>query len=207
MTSRETQLALRALLRAKTHIQRSTLARLPTAQAEALRSPLDLGRLALQPLGRCPVALLAFLASHPRGHIVINPQRHGYWPGPQPVGRRRLDGVAWLSARRLLAEPELATPIAHLIDHLLGSDGEPEAAWLSDGSGRNAAWQEVGQRVQRQFALGYGPDDVSADPHAYFAWGLRGYLADHQALSVADPGLERLLRTTVFDPLFWQRAA
>jgi hypothetical protein len=205
MASPEVNTALRALLREKIHIQRGAVARLPTAQAERLRSPLDLGRLAIKPLARSPAALLQFWAAHPRGHVVIGPQRHGYQPGVQPVGRKQIEGVAWLAARRLLAEPGLAASIAHLLDHLLGSDGEPEAGWLSDGVGRTAAWQEVGRRLQRQFNLRYGPPEAAPDPRAYFAWGLASYLADHQALNAADPGLERLLRTTLFDPAFWRQ--
>lgn len=205
MTSPEAYTALRGLLRTKTHIQRGAVARLPTAQAEQLRSPLDLGRLALKPLERCPAALLQFWMEHPRGHLVIGPQRHGYQPGMQTVGRAQLDGVAWVAARRLLAEPGLAAPIAELLDHLLGSDGEPAGPWLSDGGGHSPAWQEVGRRLLRQFKLGYGPEETAADPHVYFAWGLRSYLADPQALNTVDPGLERLLRATVCSIDFWAR--
>ncbi len=188
------------------HVQPGTIARLSTQQAARLRSPLDLGRLLLAPLDRAPVELLHFWAGHPRGHALINPLRHGYAPGVQPVGRRAFDGVAWVSAKRLLAEPGLASPLAGLLDHLLGSDGEPGGPSLSDGAGRSAAWMEVGQRLQRQFSLGYAPPEAAATADRYFAWGLHAFLADAPGLSVADPGLERLLRTTLFDSTFWQRS-
>ena len=206
MTTREHHLLLRALLRDKTYVRPGTLARLPTAQAQGLRSPLDLGRQLLAPLGRCPLSLLQFWARHPRGYVAINPQRHEYRPGRQPVGRRQLDGVAWVSARSLLADPRLAEPVVHLLDHLLGSDGEPGSPRLSDGAGRSAAWTEVAGRLLRQFRLGYAPDGVADDPARYFAWGVRGYLAGRQDLNTADPGLERLLHTTLFDAGFWERA-
>jgi hypothetical protein len=205
MSTPETDAALRALLREKVHIQPGTLARLPTHQAARLRGPLDLGRLLLAPLDRAPVELLRFWVGHPRGHAVINPLRHSYAPGLQPVGRRELDGVAWISARHLLAEPGLAGPLAGLLDHLLGSDGEPGGPNLSDGAGRSAAWAEVGHRLLRQFSLGYAPPEAAATADRYFAWGLRAFLADAPGLGVADPGLERLLRTTLFDSMFWQR--
>jgi hypothetical protein len=165
-----------------------------------------LGRLLLAPLDRAPVELLRFWAGHRRGHAVINPLRHGYAPGVQPVGRRELDGVAWVSARRLLAEPGLAGPLAGLLDHLLGSDGEPGGPSLSDGAGRSAAWTEVGHRLQRQFSLGYAPPEAAATADRYFAWGLRAFLADAPGLGVVVPGVERLLRTTLFDSTFWQRS-
>lgn len=207
MSTPEVTAVLRALLRDKVHIQPGTLARLPTSEAARLRSPLDLGRLLLAPLHRAPLELLRFWAGHARGHAVVTPLRHAYAPGIQPVGRRQYDGVAWVAAQRLLADPGLAGPLAGLLDHLLGSDGQPDGPRLSDGAGRNAAWMEVGQRLQRQFNLGYAPPVIAAAPDRYFAWGLRAFLADTAGLSAVDPGLERLLRTTLFDSKFWQGSA
>ena len=194
---------LQALLRDKVHIRPDALAQLPSAQADRLSSPLALGRLLLRPLENCPAGLLCFWRWHPRGHAVIGPRQHGYQPGPQVVGRQHLDGVAWISPRRLLAEPGLAPPLADLFDHLLGSDGQPGGGRLSEGSGRDPTWQDVAARLQRQFSLGYGPDAAADDPGLYFVWGLRLYLADRQALNVADPGLERLLDSPLFSPEFW----
>ncbi len=206
MSRSETHTLLRGLLREKVHIQRGTLARLPSQQAARLRSPLDLGRLLLAPLDGAPAELLRFWLDHPRGHAVVNPLRHGYVPGVQAVGRRQRDGVAWITAARLLAQPGLAEPLAALLDHLLGSDGQPDGPRLSEGAGRSAAWAEVGQRLQRQFNLGYAPPEAAVSSDRYFAWGIRTYLADPSGLTVADPGLERLLRTTLFDSRFWQRS-
>lgn len=203
MTSPETQAALDMLLRDKLHVRPGALARLPSSQTGQLNGPLALARLLMQPLRSCPAPFVSFWATHPAGHAVIDPQRHGYQPGRQAVGRRVLEGVAWVSARRLLAEPGLALPVAHLLDHLLGSDGQPGGVWLSDGAGRTPAWAEIGWRLQRQFSLGYAPAEARADAHAYFAWGLRAYLADRQALNAADPGLERLLAGSLFEQRFW----
>lgn len=206
MTSADADALLRTLLRQKVHIRPNTVARLPGSQSQRLRSPLDLGRLALRPLRAAPVPLLQLWAKHARGHVAISPHRHGYVAGAQVVGRYSLDGVAWVSAQSLLHDPLLAWPLAALLDHLLGCDGDPAGSWLSDGSGRTAHWQPVGQRLRRQFELGYGPPGATADPRAYFAWGLRSYLSDRRSLSVADPGLERILATTVFDVHFWRQA-
>lgn len=197
--------ALRSLLRNKVSVRPGTLSRLSSAQAERLGSPLELSRLLLQPLASCPLALLRFWDNHPRGHAVIEPREHGYRPGLQPVGRRRLDGVAWVAAPQLLAQPGLAGPVAALLDHLLGSDGQPDEPWLSDGGGRNALWQEVGRRLQRQYQLGYAPLEAAPTPQAYFAWGLRRYLLDRRSLNIVDPGLERLLASTLFEARFWSR--
>lgn len=206
MSTPETDAALRTLLHHKVHIRPRTLAALPTAQSQRLRSPLDLGRLLLLPLASVPAELPAFWARHPRGHAVVGNHPQRYQAGSQQVGRQVLDGVAWVPAASLLASPSLAAPVANLLDHLLGCDGEPDGDWLSDGSGRSPLWQQVGQRLQRQFHLGYAPDAARCDPHAYFAWGLAAYLGDRLALSVADPGLERLLTTTLFSASFWRRS-
>lgn len=205
MNTPQNQPALRALLREKVHVQPGTLARLPSSQAARLRSPLELGRLALTPLGRAPLELLEFWRAHSRGHLVINPLRHEYLAGVQPVGRSACDAVAWIAAHRLLAEPGLAEPLASLLDHLLGSDGQPDGLRLSDGGGRTPAWADVGQRLRRQFSLGYAPPEAAESPVAYFTWGLRGYLAAAPDLTIADPGLERLLRSSLFDSQFWRR--
>jgi hypothetical protein len=197
---------VRALLRDKVHVLPNTLARLPTQQTEHLRSPLDLGRRLLEPLGPCPEAFLRFWQEHPRGHAVIGMDHHGYQPGPQTVGRHEFDAVAWVSAVRLLSQPSLAEPLAHLLDHLLGSDGQPDDLWLSDGAGRSPLWSDVARRLQQQASLGYAPSEVRGDTHSYFSWGLRTYLRDRQALNTVDPGLERLLATTVFSSDFWRTA-
>ena len=206
MSPLEHSAVLRALLRDKVHVLPNTVARLPTHQAHSLRSPMDLARLLLRPLASSPDALLRFWLDHPRGHAAIGPYRHGYQPGTQAVGRRQCDAVAWVSARQLLDQPGLADPLAHLLDHLLGSDGQAEGPWLSDGAGRTSLWSEVAHRLQRQASLGYALPEAGAEAHSYFAWGLRTYLLDRQSLNTADPGLERLLATTVFSDDFWRAA-
>ena len=206
MTLPDPDFVQRALLRDKIHVRPETLARLPTAQSARLRSPLDLARILLQPLQRAPLAMLDWWRLHPRGHVVIGPVETGYVPGPQPVGRRTLDCVAWVTATEMLSGEDLPVAVANLFDHLLGSDGEPGGLWLSDGGGRNAAWLEVGERVQRQFVLGYAPEPAGRASRSYLAWGIRMFLTQRQVLNHTDPGLERLLATTLFDPVFWQRA-
>lgn len=198
---------MRALLREKVHVQSNVLARLPSTEAAALHSPLDLGRFLLTPLTAAPPDLLRFWSEHPRGHVVIAATQHGYTAGWQQAGRQRYEAVAWVAARRLLHEPGLAAPLAALFDHLLGSDAATDGPRLSEGAGRNTSWGEVGQALAQQAALGYAPSSVAATPSAYFAWGLAAYLQDARALSVQDPGLERLLRTTVFSATFWQHSA
>ncbi len=54
------------------------------------------------------------------------------------------------------------------------------------------------------FALGYGFDaEACRDVRSYFARSLALYLHDRHTLNVADPRMERLLRTTLFADAFW----
>ena len=206
MTLPDRDFVLRALLRDKIHVRPETLARLPSADSARLRSPLDLARKLLQPMERAPLAMLDWWRLHPRGHAVIGPVDAAYATGPQAVGRRTLDCVAWVSARDLLADDQLPAAVVNLFDHLLGSNGDPDGLWLSDGAGLNQLWQSAGARIQRQFALGYAPEPLNHHPHDYLAWGMSAFLSHRQQLNTTDPGLERLLATTLFDAAFWQRA-
>lgn len=190
--------ALRALLADKLHA-------FPDARG---RAPGVLLRALMQQIHPLPVVLLHWWAAHPRGHVVITTDARGYVPGPQIAGAYALDGVVWVAADTLLAgETDSLAAIAHLLDHLLGCNGEAEGAWLSAGGGITPAWRETGARLRDLFALGYGPTaETRADPRAYFAWGFVLSLREPRALNVADPRLERLLRTTLLDDDFWRRA-
>ncbi|MER2599733.1 MAG: hypothetical protein ABTQ73_09445 [Caldilineales bacterium] len=202
MNTTDIQPVLRALLRDKVHVQRGLTARLPSRQADYLHSPLDLARLALMPLQTAPVALLTFWLTLPRGHVLINATEQDYQPGTVHFGRNQYQAAAMLKADALLRGEGLALPLATLFDHLLGSTGTAQGEWLSAGAGCTPAWQAVGQALQRQHALGYAPPEVAGKTAAYFAWGLRLALANPQTLSATDPGLARLLRTTVLDAHF-----
>lgn len=194
-SGRERDAALRALLANKFH----TLPDVRSLSSGTLLKNL-VGQ--VRPL---PGGLLGWWATHPRGHVVVTGEARGYVPGPQEAGAYALHGVAWLSAGDLLADSlRPLDAIVQLLDHLLGSDGEADGQWLSEGGGINMRWREVGKRLTELFALGYGPtDQVRADPHAYFAWGFALSLRDARALNTTDPRMERLLRTTVLSDTFW----
>ncbi|MEM4724162.1 MAG: hypothetical protein QXP01_04050, partial [Candidatus Hadarchaeum sp.] len=72
------------------------------------------------------------------------------------------------------------------------------------GGGVNDALQKVGAGIAELFRLGYGFDaEACRDVRSYFARSLALYLHDRRALNVADPRMERLLRTTLFADAFW----
>ena len=59
--------------------------------------------------------------------------------------------------------------------------------------------------MRELFPLGYGFDKAACrEAQSYFARSVALYLHDRRALNVADPQIERLLRTTVFSGAFWR---
>jgi len=156
----------------------------------------------LQPL---PEGLVRFWLKQPGGHVVITHLPSRYDAGEHLLKRLVLRNVAHIAVSDLALDSlEALVPAGYLLDHLLGSAGAEGGLWLSDGGGVNPALREVGARVVELFPLGYGFDEAACtDPHAYFARSLALYLHDRRALNVADPLMERLLRSTLLSDAFW----
>ena len=195
---------VRALARAKLHVQPGGLAKVPAATRESFHgswAPVNALVRQLRPLS---TGLLRFWAEQERGHVHIGPLDGGYVPGAQTCGQRTLDGVAHVSLVDLaVGSSRPLTLVGHLLDHLLGCYGEPGGQWLSDGGGITPRWLEVGQQIRDLCDLGYGqPRGVKLSLHRYFAEGLASYCRDRRALNVVDPLLERLLRRTVMSDAF-----
>jgi hypothetical protein len=153
-----------------------------------------------------PNGLWDFLSSCPDGFVVISPNSSRYEPGLATVGRRQLRNVAFVSVEDLAEDNEQTLHIiGHLVDHYLGCAGEEQGMWLTDGGGLVPRWQEAGQRLHELFVLGYGVDEVAqANVRDYFARSLAWYCRERQALNVADPQIEKWLRSTLWDAGFWR---
>lgn len=153
-----------------------------------------------------PTGLVRFWLDQPGGHVVITHQSSRYEPGEQSLKRHVLRNVAYVEAAALAQDSlEALVPIGHLLDHLLGSSGAAEGLWLSEGGGANPALREVGARIIELFPLGYGFDEAAClDVHAYFARSLALCLQDRRALNIADPLMEKLLRTALLSQSFWR---
>lgn len=207
LTTERRELARRALLRDKIHLDLEGRARLSTLLNEG-----PLGRSAWTPalklgdrLQVFPGELLEWWAAQPTGHVVIGSRVSMYQPGPTRIGRRMLVNVVRIAPLDLIHnEAAIFSALAGLFDHLLGCNGEPTGPWLSEGGGLTPDWQAVGQRIQASYALGYAPSTVTSS-RAYFAWGIATYCTDRRQLNRTDPVLERLLHTTVMSSLFWRK--
>ena len=153
-----------------------------------------------------PTGLVRFWLEQPGGHVVITHLPTRYEPGEQLLQHQVLRNVAWVRVSDLAKDSvEALVPIGHLVDHMLGSSGQAEGPWLSDGGGLNESLREVAARVAELFPLGYGFDEAArTDVRAYFARSLALYLLDRQTLNVADPLMEKLLRTTFLSEALWR---
>lgn len=194
---------LRALKRERMHVEPRALemSRPPVRSCFAhVWAPADL---VLQRLAAWPPGLLAFWLAAPRGHIVFSAQPSAY-PATVTAGGILLPAAARLGLEDLARDPRPANEaLARLMDHLLGSLAVEGGPWLSDGAGATPALRAVGERLHALARLGYGP----SEPHAYFAWAFTTYWHDRRALNAADPLVERLLRTTLCHPAFWEGLA
>lgn len=155
---------------------------------------------------RClPPGLVAFLPSCEGGWVAIVKGESRYVPGPASLRQRLVNNVAYVSIQDLARDNERPLHvIGHLVDHYLGSGGESEGPWFSDGAGLAPAWQQAAERLVQRFGLGYGIDEIAqSGSRDYFAQSLAWYCRDRRRLNVADPQIEKWFRTTLWSDAFW----
>ena len=193
---------LRALKRERLHVERGALEASPLEVRRFFEHAWAPADLLLSRMSGWPAGLVSFWLQAPAGHIIFCCEASTYLPPGLPWYGEHLRGVARVSLADLLGDGRPALEVvAHLVDHLLGSHGQPDGPWLSDGAGVTPRLEEVGCRVQSLARLGYGP----GEPHRYFAWAFAGYWLNRRGLNAADPNVERLLRTTVCSEAFWRQ--
>lgn len=185
-------LDIRSLL-PRIHTTPDLLARSSGRVTSRYDTPMTAINALLLQLSLLPVPLLHTWLQHPRGHIVINPQYHGYKPGFQPVVSRTLQDVAWIKLTYSLSDPILyLTPVGALISQLLGWKKPDSVAVLKN-------WKSFRQGVESCFRAEYGRSEVARENiDSYMAEGIANYLVDRRQLNIQDPALEKLLRATVF---------
>jgi len=192
---------LRRLKRERLHVEPRALEASPPRVQQRFAHAWAPADLLLERFSAWPVGLLAYWLAAPAGHVVLSSQPSDYLPAGLPWRGDVLPATVRLSLADLLEGRPALEAVAQMVDHLLGSLGEPEGPRLSDGAGTTPALRDVGRRLARLAALGYGPHE----PHTYFAWAFAGYWLDRHALNTADPLAERLLRATLCSDQFWGR--
>jgi hypothetical protein len=153
-----------------------------------------------------PTGLVSVWLNQPNGHVVITHLPSRYEPGEQLLKRQLLRNVAYVGMSDLAQDSlEALVPVGHLLDHLLGSGGAADGPWLSEGGGVNAALRELAEEVVELFPLGYGFDEAACrDARSYFARCFALYFHNRRALNVADPLMEKLMRTSLLSETFWR---
>ena len=156
-----------------------------------------------------PPDLWGPLLSWDSGFVFICTRASDYLPGPATIRHRAVVNVAYVSVEDLASDNEQPLHVlGHLIDHHLGSGGDPQGTWLSDGGGLVPRWREAGQRLPRLYALGYAVDDIArTNVQDYFAQSLALYCRDRQRLNVADPQIDKWFSNTLWNEAFWRTAA
>ena len=198
---------IRALWREKMHVEPRALELAPATVRNSYAHVWEPADLLMAELEALPLGLLRTWEQSERGHIVYSHLPSAYRPGVQPWQKGTLESVCYLSLGDLRGDKRSAlTALYNLLDHLLGSGAVAGEGWLSDGAGLTAALQEVGARLARIVALGYGQAELAAStPHAYFASTLWLYLQDPQRLNTLDPLVHKLYRQTIMDESFWEK--
>jgi hypothetical protein len=155
-----------------------------------------------------PPSLWDYLLSCEGGFVSVCTGDSRYVPGPATIGNRTVHNVAFVAVTDLAEDNEQPLHVlGHLIDHYLGCAGEIDGPWLSEGGGVSAEWQQAGQRLTGLFALGYGVDEIArSGPREYLAQSLALYCRERQRLNVADPQIDKWLRSTLWDVAFWRAA-
>jgi len=178
--------------------------------------PVHLLRRALEAVvGFLPIGLLAFWVNHATGHLVVVPQVPPglpprcscYIEGPVSIeGQTFYNTICLLAADLARGEGIAQHELAHLLDHLLGSAGQPGGRYLSEGAGAMPALADLGQRLQSLYQerprLGYR---AHCGPRSYFARSVQEYCLRPGALEQEDPGMYRFLVDTVLAEAFWKR--
>jgi len=192
---------LRRLKRERLHVEPGALEASPPRVQRRFAHAWAPADLLLEWLAAWPAGLIAYWLAAPAGHVVLSAQPSAYLPAGLPWRGGGLPAAVRVSLGDLLDARPALEAVAQMVDHLLGSLGDPDGPRLSDGAGATPALRDVARRLAELVALGYGP----TEPHTYFAWAFAGYWLDRQALNSADPLAERLLRTTLCSDRFWGR--
>ncbi|NOZ71892.1 MAG: hypothetical protein GXP38_08255, partial [Chloroflexi bacterium] len=173
-------LDIRALL-PRIHTTPDLLARSSGRVTSRYDTPMAAINALLLELSLLPVPLLHTWLQHPRGHIVINLQHHGYKPGIQPVASRTLQDVAWIKLAYSLSDPILyLTPVGALISQLLGWKKPDSAAILKN-------WTSFCRGIESCFRAEYGRSEAAReDIDCYLAEGIAAYLVDRRKLNIQD---------------------
>jgi len=174
----------------------------------ALRKALD------EVLSFLPPILLAHFVAHPAGYVLVvphvpaglRPRRSCYVEGDLYVEGRIFRNAVFLLGADLAGGWGVGPhEVAHLLDHLLGSDGRPEGVYLSEGGGTTPFLRELGRELQtlyRSRPSGGYRDWIG--PRGYLARSVQMYAAQPEELRSQDPAMYGFLDEVLLSEAFWK---
>ncbi|MGB9722569.1 MAG: hypothetical protein ACP5OO_07635 [Chloroflexia bacterium] len=174
----------------------------------ALRKALD------EVLAFLPLALLSHLVAHTAGHVIVvphvpaglRPRRSCYVEGEVYVEGRTFRNPVFLLGADLAGGWGVGPhEVAHLLDHLLGSDGRPEGAYLSEGGGVTPFLRELGGELHRLY-LNRPPGGYrdGIGPRGYLARSVQAYVVRPEEIRSKDPAMYAFLDEVLLAESFWK---
>ena len=202
----EKKIALRAIWRAKMHVEPRALEQSSPAARERFEHVWHPAEELTGDLLPFPRGALRLWRDTAAGHIVFTAAGSRYAPGRQVWRGRTLESVCFLSISDLADDQHAAMLTLYALwDHLLGSRAVAGGSRFSQGAGATARLGDLAGRYVRLYGLGYGLCALGAfTPSDYFAQTLWLYIAAPRHLDTIDPLLYRLyhhelMREHVYD--------
>jgi hypothetical protein len=201
----EKQRVLRAIWRAKMHVEPTALELSPPAIRDSFAHIWEPADLWMHQALVFPLGLLRLWQSIAGGHVVFTHQASRYLPGTQSWQHHTLMSVCFLSVTDLRQDPRNALLAwLALCDHIMGSGAVEDGVWLSSGGGVTPALCAVGARFVHIHALGYGHHELGVrSARDYLSHTLWLYVYAPQRLNTLDPLAYKLYHSTLMNETFW----
>ncbi len=142
-----------------------------------------------------PLSLLKFFTNSDRGHFMVTANSAEY-DGASGIA---ICGIRYLVENYGVCHEEFV----HLLDHLLGSNGQGRR--MSEGSGITTKIAEIGQQVQELFRSPYFVSEYAKEnEREYIAQGIRFFLTQPDELAISDIELYHFIAECFMNENFWQ---
>lgn len=159
-----------------------------------------------------PLPLLAYWVAHPTGYVVVVPQvptgirprTSCYLQGKVVIEGQVFWNVVCLLGKDLaqgegVAEHELA----HLLDHLLGSDGRFEGPFLSENAGISPTLRAWGAELAACYREWARAAECPVGPRGYLARAVQMYCRAPEELWRRDPRVFEFLDRRLLNEACW----
>ncbi|MGC8874922.1 MAG: hypothetical protein ACP5SI_10825 [Chloroflexia bacterium] len=159
-----------------------------------------------------PLPFLMFWINHPTGYVVVVPEVPAglaprtscYLQGELVIEGILFRNVVCLRGQDLALGKGVAQhELAHLLDHLLGSDGQLHGPFLSDGAGVTLDLMAWGAELLACYRERNSVDPTAGGPHGYFARAVQTYCVAPERLRREDPRIFEFLEQRLLNEAAW----